>query len=42
MRHDEEEEEEEEAACVSEGEDVRGIERLMCAVVDAAPLSMSP
>ncbi len=44
MRHDEEEEKEEEAAWVSEGEDVGGIERLMCALVQAAPgpLSMSP
>ena len=45
MRHDEEEkEEEEEAAWVSEREHVRGIEGLMCGVVDAAPgpLSMSP
>ena len=43
MRHAKEEEEEE-AAWVSEGEDVGGIERLMCALVEAAPgpLSMSP
>jgi hypothetical protein len=45
MRHDEEvEEEEEEAAWVSEREEVGGIERLMCVLVEAAPgpLSMSP
>jgi len=45
MRHDEEvEEEEEEAAWVREGEEVGGIERLMCALRHAAPgpLSMSP
>ncbi len=41
MRHDDEEAE---AAWVSEGEDVGGIERLMCALVEAAPgpLSMRP